>query len=79
MKPIFGVHLLGRGDEARMSDIVGDINQEKFVRGANMIQIPINSSKGNVNSCKLYISNYKVFLIKYYSTRSTLYKLYEKY
>ena len=25
MKTIFGVHLLGRGDEARMSDIVGDI------------------------------------------------------
>ena len=44
MKPIFGVHLLGRWDEARMSDIVGDINQENFVREANMIQIPINNS-----------------------------------
>ena len=41
MKTIFGVHLLGRGDEARMSDKVGDINQEKFVRQANIIQIPI--------------------------------------
>ena len=41
MKTIFGVHLLGRRDEARMSDIVGDINQEKFVRQANIIQIPI--------------------------------------
>ena len=41
MKTIFGVHLLGKGDEARMSDIVGDINQEKFVREANKIRIPI--------------------------------------
>ena len=57
MKTIFGVHLLGRGDEARMSDIVGDINQEKFVREANIIQIPINDRKRNVNSCKFYFSN----------------------
>ena len=78
MKTIFGVHLLGRGDEARMSDIVGDINQEKFVREANKIRIPINR-KRNVNSCKFHFSNFKVFLLKYYPSRSTICRSYDKY